>query len=96
MKSRKTTDIVQFVVLIIGLVVINIIVQNTIYRADLTEDKRFSVDEQTIETLDILPGIVRVEVFLDGDMPASYALLQRGIKDNIFRLSLRQYLFGYM
>ena len=83
MNSRKSKNLIQFGLLIVVLVGINYFFSDTLLRIDLTEDKRFSVDEQTIVTLDELPGIVHIEVFLDGEMPVGYRQLAKGIKEKL-------------
>ncbi len=83
MNSRKSKDFIQFAVVIAGLVALNIFFSTTLFRVDLTEDTRYSVDKQTVATLDELPGIVRVEVFLDGEMPVGYRQLAKGIKEKL-------------
>lgn len=83
MKSRKSKDLIQFALLAILLIGVNLFFSDTLVRFDLTEDKRYSIDEQTIKTLDELPGIVHVEVFLDGEMPAGYRQLAKGIKEKL-------------
>ena len=83
MNSRKSKDLIQFTLLIVVLIAVNVFFSGTLIRMDLTEDKRFSVDEQTILTLDELPGIVHVEVFLDGEMPTGYRQLAKGIREKL-------------
>lgn len=83
MKSRKSKDLIQFGVIAVIVIAINVFFSDTLVRYDLTEDKRYSIDKQTIETLDKLPGIVRVEVFLDGEMPTGYKQLAKGIEEKL-------------
>jgi len=83
MNSRKSKDLIQFTLVLAVLVGLNFFFADTLLRVDLTEDQRYSVDEQTIVTLDQLPGIVHIEVFLDGEMPTGYRQLAKGIKEKL-------------
>jgi ABC-2 type transport system permease protein len=83
MNTRKSKDLIQFTLLVLALVGVNVFFSSTLLRMDLTEDQRFSIDKQTIATLEELPGIVHVEVFLEGEMPSGYRQLAKGIKEKL-------------
>ncbi len=51
------------------------------YRADLTAEKRFSLSPSTKKLLDSLDDVVKIEVFLTGELPADYKKLSIATKD---------------
>ena len=81
-------DIIQFILIIGILFFANFFASDISLRWDLTEDQRYSVAQETKEALDKIKGDVRIEVFLEGDMPASYSQLARGIKEKLQDLNV--------
>ncbi|MCB9202617.1 MAG: gliding motility-associated ABC transporter substrate-binding protein GldG [Flavobacteriales bacterium] len=51
------------------------------YRIDMTQDKRYTLTETTTKTLENLEDKVYVDVYLDGEFPASFKQLQREVKN---------------
>lgn len=74
MKGKKK-NIVWWIGLIAGLVLINIIAANFHSRFDLTEEKRYSLTQPTKEMVRNLPADVVIDVFLKGDFPAGFRKL---------------------
>ncbi|SFR48305.1 gliding-associated putative ABC transporter substrate-binding component GldG [Robiginitalea myxolifaciens] len=60
-----------------GLVVVNLLASMFYVRWDLTEDKRFTLSEPALATLDKLENPISIDVLLDGDLPAEFVRLQR-------------------
>ena len=49
-------------------------------RLDLTQEKRYTLTEATIKTLKSVKKPMMIEVYLDGDFPASFKQLQNETK----------------
>ena len=49
-------------------------------RLDLTQEKRYTLTEATIKTLKSVKKPMMIEVYLDGDFPASFNQLQNETK----------------
>src|SRR5574343_605495 len=49
-------------------------------RLDLTQEKRYTLSDATIETLKSVKEPLKVEVFLEGDFPADFKQLQNETK----------------
>ena len=49
-------------------------------RFDLTQEKRYTLTEATIKTLKSVKNPMMLEVYLDGDFPASFRQLQNETK----------------
>ncbi len=50
-------------------------------RLDLTEDKRFTLSEQSHNILSGLKNDIYIQVFLDGDMPVPFKRLKRSVRE---------------
>ena len=73
-KKNKITLIIVTVLLIIGM-------SGLVYkRFDLTAEKRYTLSDSTIKVLESVNKPMTVEVYLDGDFPASFKQLQNETK----------------
>lgn len=80
---NKIFSIINFVLIGLIILLINIVSTHYFFRADLTEEKRYTISENTKEILTNLTDIAYVEIYLDGDLPPGFKRLQRAIKDNL-------------
>jgi ABC-2 type transport system permease protein len=65
------------------LILLNLLASHYFFRIDLTEEKRFSIKEPTKQMLRELEGTVYVEVFLDGELNASFRRLQKSVRETL-------------
>ncbi|QNR85559.1 gliding motility-associated ABC transporter substrate-binding protein GldG [Pedobacter riviphilus] len=72
---------VNFAVVTITLVILNILGQNIFYRFDFTADKRFTLSEKTKTLLQKNEKPVIVTVFLAGELPPAFKRLQAAVSD---------------
>lgn len=58
-------------------------------RIDLTEDKRFTLSEPTLEVLSSVKNDIYVQVYLDGEMPIPFKRLKRSVTEMLdeFRIA---------
>ena len=73
----------RFLILVIALVALNIVGSAYFFRADLTQDKRYSLMPATERLLGTLQDPVYVEVFLEGEFPAGFERLQKSIRETL-------------
>ena len=85
MKNNK----INWIVLLLALVGLNILASIFHYRIDLTEEKRYSLTEPTKELLRGLQDPVHVEVFLEGEFPAGFRKLAVGVEE--FLQEMKEY-----
>jgi gliding-associated putative ABC transporter substrate-binding component GldG len=79
-------DWTVFIGLAAILVFINLISAFFFYRWDLTEDKRYSLTEQTkafLKNKKNFPEPVFIKVYLDGDLPADIKMIRNAIEDKL-------------
>lgn len=86
MNKRKNT--VWWVVLIVGLFLINFIASKLHSRVDLTEEKRYSLTKTTRALLRNLKNDVTINVFLKGDLPVEFKKLSNSTQE--FLTTLRE------
>lgn len=76
MKSTTKNSLKAFLGLVLALVVLNGIGSYFYKRLDLTQDKRYTLSEVTIEVLEGIQEEVVIDVFLEGDFPYEFRRLQ--------------------
>lgn len=81
--SKQTGDLLLLANGLVLLVLINVLASNYFFRLDLTEEKRFSIKDQTKEILRNLDDKVYVEVYLEGELNAGFRRLQKSIKETL-------------
>jgi ABC-2 type transport system permease protein len=72
---RRINNNFYWLGLLIGLVLVNFIASKIHYRADLTQEKRYSITPVTKNLLHTLDGDLHITVFLKGDFPAEFRRL---------------------
>ncbi|MGE0773298.1 MAG: gliding motility-associated ABC transporter substrate-binding protein GldG [Cyclobacteriaceae bacterium] len=70
-------------------VLLNLFASKFFFRVDLTEEKRYTMKEPTIEMLQQLDDLVLVEVFLEGDLNAGFKRLQRSTREMLEEFRIR-------
>jgi ABC-2 type transport system permease protein len=74
--KNKAQNIIQFLVVLGILFLLNLIAQKFYTYIDLTEDKRFTIEESTKDLLQDVDENILVEILLDGDLDANFKQLQ--------------------
>lgn len=76
MKSIKSKDISNLIIGISCILLINYIGSMLFFRLDLTEEKRFTLSDQTIALLDSLDEELSIKVYLEGDLNPGFLRLR--------------------
>jgi ABC-2 type transport system permease protein len=76
MVSARNQNIVQWLLVFVILVMLNVVAQFIRLRADLTADKRFTLSESTKELLRSLDDRLLVKVYLEGEFPSGFRRLR--------------------
>jgi len=72
----KRQNIIQFLLLLIIVLMLNIVGKYVFTRFDLTAEKRYTLSSQTKDMVRNLDDIVFFRVYLEGDLPAQYKRLR--------------------
>ncbi len=81
MKSKSTQIAIQLILLISLLILVNLISQNWYFYIDLTEDKRFTLEDSTIKLIDEIDDVILIDVLLEGNLNSSFVKLQERTKE---------------
>lgn len=83
MNRSVLRTVFRFLILVLALVALNIIGSAFFFRADLTQDKRFTLMPATRQLLEKLQDPLYIEVFLEGEFPAGFERLQRSVRETL-------------
>ncbi len=88
LNSRKFGDILKLGIVVLLIINVNLLFSRFTFRLDLTEEKRFTISEASIEVLRSLNDVVYIDVYLEGDFPPGFQRLQKAIRHtlNEFRI----------
>lgn len=81
--KKSTADCLILANVIVAAVLLNVWASSFFFRWDLTEEKRFTIKPQTKELLKNLDDRVFVEVFLEGDLNASFKRFRNAIRETL-------------
>lgn len=77
----KGKESFRWLVLVAALFIINFVASKIHFRADLTEDKRYSLSTPTKNLLRDLKEPLKIEVFIKGEFPAGFKKLANSIEE---------------
>ena len=79
----KLKDVQGFLFVLVAVVVVNWLGSSLFFRIDMTEDDRYSLSPSSIRVVEDMKGEVEVEIFLHGDFPAQYKILEQSIEEKL-------------
>lgn len=82
-KSRRLGDLLWFANGLAAVVLVNLLAAVWFFRIDLTDEKRYTIKDQTRELLGSLEDEVYVEVFLDGDLNSEFRRFRKSIEETL-------------
>lgn len=80
MNAQTKKNILPFLLLFAVIIVVNILGNFYFKRFDLTQDKRYTLSESTINLIKSIEEPVFIDVFLDGNFPPEFKRLQNETK----------------
>jgi ABC-2 type transport system permease protein len=88
MKRKMNKPIIRVIAVIIGLFIINWLSGQLYKRFDLTKDNRYTLSQQTNDLVTGIEAPLIIDVFLVGDFPSEFRLLQSETQQFIEELQL--------
>lgn len=82
-QKLKWEALLEILVLILFLILLNLVGQRYFFRIDLTEEKRYTLSQASIQILENLEEPVYIDVYLEGDLNASFKRLQKSLKETL-------------
>jgi len=83
LNTRKYENILTFTAIALFLVLVNSLSSFVFFRWDLTQEKRYTITNATIQLLENLQEPVQIDVYLAGDINASFKRLQNAIRETL-------------
>ena len=80
MAANKSNALKQFGIVFLALIVINLISHFFFKRFDLTQDKRYTLSETTLNIINNIDSPLYIDVYLDGNFPPEFKRLQNETK----------------
>lgn len=85
MKSRKS---IQYLLVIAIILVVNLLASRFFYRVDLTAEKRYSLSDFSLQTLDSLDRFLSVKVYLEGEFPPRIQRYKQAVQDMLTEMKV--------
>jgi ABC-2 type transport system permease protein len=79
--SRKKAAVISLALMTMLVILLNMLGSFRFYRLDLTTEKRYSLNRESIKLLTNLKDVVYVKVYLEGDLPAGYKKLRNATQE---------------
>ncbi len=86
--AQRLESWLQFLAVGLFLVLLNVYGDQFFVHYDLTEEKRYTISDATKKTLNELDDVVYVEVYLEGDLNASFQRLRKSIHETLDRFRM--------
>lgn len=95
---KKNKSILYIVAIVVGLIVVNTISSSVYQRFDLTKDHRYTLSDVSKDLISDLDSPLIIDVFLEGDFPSEFRLLQTEVKQIVdeFQLETNQIFVNYI
>ncbi|MDP5081614.1 MAG: gliding motility-associated ABC transporter substrate-binding protein GldG [Winogradskyella sp.] len=95
---KKSKTLISILIISVGLILVNIMASKLYHRFDLTKDSRYTLSDASIALVSDLDSPLVIDVFLEGDFPSEFRLLQTEVKQIIdeFQLETNQIFINYI
>lgn len=85
MKGAKT---IRYLLIAGILIMVNMLASSYFFRLDLTKEKRYSLSDFSIQTLDSLDRYVSIKVYLEGDFPPTIQRYKQAVRDMLSEMKV--------
>ena len=73
---KNKSNIVKIAIVLLVIIVVNVISGKVYKRFDLTKDKRYTLSQSALNTVNGVDSPVIVDVFLEGEFPSEFRRLR--------------------
>ncbi|WP_369992918.1 gliding motility-associated ABC transporter substrate-binding protein GldG [Winogradskyella sp.] len=85
---KKNKNLIYILVVIVGLIIVNVVANQFYGRFDLTKDKRYTLSDASKSLVQDLDSPLIIDVFLEGEFPSEFRLLQTEVRQIIEEFQL--------
>ncbi len=89
LRMKKNKSLIYGIIIVIAVILINVISGVIYQRFDLTKDKRYTLSEASKSLISELDAPLIIDVFLEGDFPSEFRLLQTEVRQLLDEFSLQ-------
>ncbi len=79
----KRKHLLQFFIGIGSILLLNLVANHLFFRADLTEDQRYTISPATERLLEKLQAPILITVYLEGDLPPAFERLKKTVAEKL-------------
>ena len=80
-KDLKKQNIFQLLIVAANIIILCYISSIFFFRIDLTQEKRFTISQESKQILKSLPDEVLIKVYLEGELPSGFKQLNKSIRE---------------
>ncbi|NQV53078.1 MAG: gliding motility-associated ABC transporter substrate-binding protein GldG [Flavobacteriales bacterium] len=80
-KNKRWTDLMGLIIGLASIFLVNYLGSFLFERFDLTAEKRYTLSDATISTLEELEDVIFIRVYLDGDLPTEFREMRASTKE---------------
>ncbi|MEQ9186487.1 MAG: gliding motility-associated ABC transporter substrate-binding protein GldG [Cryomorphaceae bacterium] len=80
-KSKRFADLITLLIGLVSVLLINYLGSFVFERFDLTAEKRYTLSETTVSTLEHLDDVVFIRVYLEGNLPTEFREMRAATKE---------------
>jgi len=95
MNNLRSTYLIRTVLVFALIIAINVVANFSHLFIDLTEDKRFTLSDSTIELVDKVDNTIYIRVLLDGEFPAGFKRLKAAVAERLDQFRSENSLIEY-
>jgi len=81
--SNRKRSFIRLLAGVAILIVLNLAGTLGFFRLDLTQEKRYTLSDNTVDLLRKVDDIIYFRIYLDGELPASYTKLRNSIRETL-------------
>ncbi|MEM9681037.1 MAG: gliding motility-associated ABC transporter substrate-binding protein GldG [Bacteroidota bacterium] len=85
---KQKNNLIYIALTLAGLIILNLISSHVYKRFDLTKDKRYTLSDATRRLVEQIESPLIIDVFLEGDFPSEFRILQSETRQMIEEFSL--------
>ncbi|WP_299584138.1 gliding motility-associated ABC transporter substrate-binding protein GldG [uncultured Sunxiuqinia sp.] len=82
-QKKRNQQLKKLAILMGGLLVMNLVAGAWFFRLDLTSEKRYSLSPVSKQLIQQLDAPIKVDIFLDGELPPGFRKLQQALVEKI-------------
>ncbi|MCD6179749.1 MAG: gliding motility-associated ABC transporter substrate-binding protein GldG [Bacteroidales bacterium] len=94
-RKNKKKSLIRLFIGIVAIFLINLIVSQVYLRFDLTQEKRYTLSDATIQMLKELDDYAYFKVYLEGDFPAGFKRLRNETQDMLEEFKAHSHYIEY-